>query len=345
MPSDFTPAPTPPAPLAHPPGGHWVVPYASSLSEPCLRALPEVGAALPNLRALLARLAPVAELTGDEYALTMPHERVMARALGWHSEDGRVPWAAWWAAHDGVALAPGHAWGLLSPGHWLMGRDHLTVLDPDGLGLDNAGSQALLEAVRPLFEDDGWQLAWGAAHRWYAAHPALAELPTASLDRVVGRNPDVWLTDHPLARGVRRLQSEVQMLLYEHPINDARTAQGLLTVNSFWLSGVGPQPAPAPLPDAAPPPKLVHTLRAPLLSDDMAGWQAAWALLDRTLIAELLTRTEAGEPVHLTLCGERHAVRFGPPAPAGWRDRLRAGWRRVSGAPAGDTVSARLAAL
>jgi hypothetical protein len=29
------------------------------------------------------------------------------------------------------------------------------------------------------------------------------------------------------------------MLLYTHPLNDAREAQGLLPVNSFWLSGCG----------------------------------------------------------------------------------------------------------
>ena len=35
------------------------------------------------------------------------------------------------------------------------------------------------------------------------------------------------------------LAGEVQMLLYSHPLNDAREAQGALPVNSFWLSGCG----------------------------------------------------------------------------------------------------------
>ena len=36
-------------------------------------------------------------------------------------------------------------------------------------------------------------------------------------------------------RRVRRLQSEVQMLLHTHPLNAAREDRGDLTVNSFWL--------------------------------------------------------------------------------------------------------------
>ncbi|NBD21412.1 hypothetical protein GTZ97_12130 [Aquabacterium fontiphilum] len=350
MSSDFAPAPSFPSPPPPSPSAeaHWVIPYASSLSEPCAAALGQLdgtGAAgearLPNLRALLGLLQATERQEGDEFALSMPHERLLARAWGWPAEDGRIPWAAWWAAHDGVALAADRPWALLSPGHWLMGRDHLTVIDPAGLGLRDVDSRALLEAVRPLFEDDGWQVIWGSAHRWYASHPALARLPTASLDRVVGRNPDVWLTDHPEARGVRRLQSEVQMLLYQHPINDARTASGELTVNSFWLSGAS---AGAPMPPGKSP-LCVDTLRAPLMADDMAGWLAAWDALDRTLLADLLARARQGEPVQLTLCGERHAVSYRNAPPAGWRAQLARGWQRLTGAGPGAPLRDTLAGL
>ena len=249
-PSSHLPAPT----------QHWVIAGASSQSEPCLQTLgtmPE----LPHLRALLNTLDEVDRVTGDEYALNMPHERLLARAWGWPEADGLVPWSAWWAAQDGVTLAGGQAWALLSPGHWLMGRDHLTLLDPATLGLSDDESRALMEVVRPLFEEDGWKLQWGTAQRWYAAHPSLEGLPTASLDRVIGRNPDLWLTDHPQARMVRRLQSEVQMLLYTHPLNEAREGAGLATVNSFWLSGCGQPPANTALPASV---HCVNELRAPL---------------------------------------------------------------------------------
>ena len=98
----------------------------------------------------------------------------------------------------------------------------------------------MLQALRPLFEPEGWALHWGAALRWYATHPSLRDLATASLDRVVGHAIDPWLPDRQAGRLLRRLQSEAQMLLYTHPINAAREQRGELAVNSFWLSGTGP---------------------------------------------------------------------------------------------------------
>ena len=319
---------------------HWVIPFAASQSEPCLLALPRLDAdtALPHLRALLARLAPLQRWEGDEYALSMPHERVLGTALGWDTgagQDGRLPWSAWWAARDGVNLDTSRAWALLSPGHWLMGRDHLTVLDPQTLGLDEAASRAALDALRPFFEEDGWTLVWGTPTRWYASHPALDGLPTASLDRVVGRNPDLWLQDgqaggtpHPLFKGLRRLQAEAQMLLYNHPLNDAREAAGLPTVNSFWVSGCGRPPlAPATLPEGT---TLHDDLRASLLSDDLAVWIDTWQQLDATVLAEARATLERGEPLLLTLCGERHAVTLAPPHPvSGLGPRLKQALRQL----------------
>jgi hypothetical protein len=318
--------------LPHPgPTAHWLIPFAASLSEPCQHALPHLDAEgrLPNLRALASRLRVVARSEGDEYALSMPHERVLAAALGWPvgpDTDGRLPWAHWWAAQDGLQLDADACWALLSPGHWLMGREHLTLLDPNALGLDAATSQALLEALRPLFEEDGWQLRWGAPTRWYASHPLLDGLPTASLDRVVGRNPDLWLsadgarkTASDATRALRRLQAEVQMSLYQHPLNDRREAEGQDTVNSFWVSGCGRLPGGG-LPDRPDLPDtpvwpagltLCDDLRAGLLSDDMPVWVDAWQQLDATVLAALVQRLDAGQPLRLTLCGERHAVTLG----------------------------------
>lgn len=333
-----------PTPVSPPFATHCVVPFAASLSEPCLHALPRLDATgvLPNLRQLLVRLRETARTGGDEYALSMPHERVLASEMGWSDGDGLLPWAAWWAIQDGLTLDPARTWGLLSPGHWLMGRDHLTLLDPHTMGLTESESKALLEAIRPLFESDGWTLTWGATTRWYASHDSLKGLPTASLDRVIGRNPDLWLTDAAQARMVRRLQSEVQMMLYQHPINDQRDATGLATVNSFWLSGCGPLPASTAWPATT---HLVPDLRESLLADDMPTWLDAWAQLDRTLFQQLRQQLDAGQDVRLTLCGDRHAATLTRQPAAGIGSRLWQSVRRLTGSAEGPGPSAVLATL
>ena len=281
---------------------HLMTPFAAPLSEAGREAARDL--ALPSLGALLALLLPQGRDDGDEWSLAPPHERAMARELGWVGADGALPWAARAAAADGVAVA-GLAWGQLTPSHWHLGTDQVSMLDPAGLMLDDAASRAFFAAVHDLFTTDGYTLVYGAPSRWYAAHESFSTLPCASLDRVIGRNVDHWLGKDPAARRIRRLQSEVQMRLYTHPLNDQRIAQGLLPVNSFWLSGCGVAQGAA-----AHEMQVDDRLRAPALADDWAAWFKAWETLDAGPLAELLAAAKSNQPVRLTICGERASATF-----------------------------------
>ena len=259
---------------------------------------------LPNLAALLARLDVVARDDGDEWSLSPPHERALARALGWQGSDGRLPWAARQARADGID--PGDiAIGLMTPAHWHLGTHQVSLVDPAALALGEDESRTLYEAVRGLFLAEGFGVAFGAADRWYLMHESLAVLATASLDRVIGRNVDRWLGSDPAARRIRRLQSEVQMTLHAHPLNAAREGRGLLPVNSFWLSGCGVAQS-----EVAGAAAVDDRLRGPALASDAAGWALAWQTLDAGPIAELRDAAGRGERVELTLCGERSGVTF-----------------------------------
>ncbi len=300
---------------------HLLIPYASGLSDAAVHTLRDLE--LPHLKRLLTQMDATTRLGTDEYSLTPPHESALAAAWGWQGSEGALPFAAHAAAADGVEVLD-LAWGQLTPTHWHVGRDQVTLGDPDDLGLDEAESRALFEAVRALFESEGYACAWGAPLRWYVAHESLVDLPCASLDRVIGRNVDRWLPEGPQTRLLRRLQSEVQLLLYPHPVNEAREARGRLPINSFWLAGCGRfQPAES---DAI---QLDARLRAPALGEDWAAWAEAWRDLDAGPLAELAARLRRREPAVLTLCGERHAQRFeAGPRPL-WQ-RLVAAWRSAA---------------
>lgn len=285
---------------------HLLIPFASALSEAASHVLNDLQ--LPNLARLLARLTPAAADSGDEYSLSPPHERALASAWGWRGADGALPFAAHAAALDGVVVGE-QAWGLVTPAHWHVGRDHVTLADPEALQLGEAESRAAFEAVRELFESEAFTLVWGAPSRWYVAHESLAGLPCASLDRVIGRNVDLWIRHgaafQSQARLVRRLQSEVQLLLYPHALNEVREQRDALTLNSFWLSGCGRAQA-VPANDVV----VNDSLRAPLLAQDWVTWADAWRALDSGALATLLADAQAGRTARLTLCGERTAQRF-----------------------------------
>jgi hypothetical protein len=302
---------------------HLLVPFASDTSEACRHVLRDLD--LPHFARLLAMLSPATRDDGTAATLSPPHERALAAAWGWHGADGLLPFAARAAARDGIATAD-TAWGLITPAHWQLGRDQVVMTDPARLELGDAESRALFDAVRESFESEGFVVAYVDACRWYIGRADLDAMATASLDRAVGRSVDRWLGGGTAAVGrlLRRLQSEVQLTLYVHPVNEAREQRGQPAVNSFWLSGCGRLQASA----EANTPECDRALRAPLLAGDWAAWAEAWRALDAGAIAALLARADHDEDVALTLCGERSAARFERQPRSLWQ-RLRARWSRA----------------
>lgn len=299
---------------------HLLLPFAAAVSEAGAQAVRHLS--VPNLQRALTLLRPTATLGTDEQSLNLPHEHVLAQLQGWPDEDGLLPFAAQQASHDGLEVGEGSAWGLLTPSHWQLGREQVSLVDPAALQLHEGPSRELLQSVRELFESLGWSLHWAAPLRWYARHESLGDVPTASLDRVIGRAIDAWLPARKAGAAIRRLQSEVQMLLHQHPINDQREAQGELPVNAFWLSGTGRARTSKPIDGLV----IDERLREPHLAGDWPAWVEAWQGVDTQRLAELVSRAKGGEPVQMTLCGDRHAQRFESVESGRWQ-RLTARWR------------------
>ena len=187
-----------------------------------MKALPErqVGG-LKNLPRLLQGMTLADSVTTEAVSLSTPHEWVLAKALGLPGvealPDGLIPWAAWQAHHTpGLQSTKSKAWAFVTPCHWSMGREHATLTDPATLALTADDAHTLLQAMQPYFATEGITLHHAAPDRWLAEGEIFRDLPTASLDRVMGRNVDAWL---PASKKIKLLQNEMQMLLYTHPLN------------------------------------------------------------------------------------------------------------------------------
>jgi len=282
---------------------HLLIPYAFCNSEGCAAALPPLK--LPQLEKLLARLTPEAPDLGDAASLSPPHERTLGRALGLELADGMIPWAALQALQSGLG---GGTWAFITPCHWHVGSKHAAMGGLRLAGFPEPDSRALLAAMQPYFTEDGIELHYWQPHGWLARSELFDGLATAALERVVGRDVQSWLPRGRNATTVQRLQAEMQMLLYHHPLNDERAARGLVPVNSFWLSGTGTlRQAPA---SPAEAPTVITALRDAALNEDWAGWTQAWQAIDATECAALQAALARREDVQLTLCGERNAQGF-----------------------------------
>lgn len=301
--------------MSNPPDpSHLLIPFASLYVEPESGTIDWSRLVLPNLTWLLTRLQADPVDTGTEDSLSPPHERALAKALGLgQTADGLIPWAALQASRLAdsstmTKLTPGQGWAVITPCHWQLATSHVAMEDPAQLLLTEQESRALLAAMQPYFEEDGLSLHYVAPTTWLAQGDVFRDLPTASLDRVAARKVDDWLPRSASARALRRLQNEMQMLLYTHPVNDARTDQRQRPVNSFWISGTGT--LPAGLNPSAAAPTMPTMLTEASRTGHTGTWMAAWQQVDNTACAALRERLVAGQPVQLTLCGERSAQHY-----------------------------------
>jgi hypothetical protein len=282
------------------------------------------GLRLPKLEALLGRLSLTHEDMQDDSTLSPPHERALANALGIAAADGRIPWAALEAKDAGLGPTDGgESWGMATLCHWQVGIDDVVLGVPGAIQIDATESDTLLAAARPFFEEDGIALHPSAMPgRWLAHGKVFDGIASASIDRAVGYPISQWSPLTEAARPLRKLQNEMQMLLYTERVNDDRTARGVPPINSFWLSGTGSLPG-MPKPNG-PVPTVADALRIPALRDDGAGWASAWQALDAGPVAALLADAASGADVALTLCGDRGARCFGvqPRGLVGWARSL-----------------------
>lgn len=296
---------------------HLLIPFAACqdpASHPMRRAL-----RLPHLQQVLARLTPRPPEHSADEAPALPHEYAQAQALGLGQRDP-LPWAAWQAQRLGLDASQG--WAFITPCHWQVGQARVTLDHPATLALQEDESRALLAAMQPYFAEDGITLVFDKADRWLARGEVFRGLVTASLERVIGRDIAPWL---PPAPALRRLQNEMQMLLYPHPVNEARSQRGALPVNSFWLSGSGALTSPAA--PAMQLPFAPQPLAEAALRGDWVAWREAWQRIDAQEGAALLAAQEQGHPVTLTLCGERASQTF-ITAPRSLLRRLTGLWQR-----------------
>jgi len=189
---------------------------------------------LPALQTLLARGTRQSCTTeGVEAALC--EVLGIARQQDW-------PLAPLTLEADG-AVAGESYWLRGDPVHLQVMRDRIVLAGSDVLALSREEAKALADSVARHFGND---LNPQPLHpqRWYLQFPEAPHLTTTPLSVAVGCDIDPLLPQGRDALRFRTRLNELQMLLHEHPVNQAREARGELPVNSLWLWGGGHRPAP-----------------------------------------------------------------------------------------------------
>jgi hypothetical protein len=141
-------------------------------------------------------------------------------------------------------------WLRADPVHLRVMRDRIVLAGSDALLLSREEADAIADSIGQHF---GAGLSPSPLHpqRWYLRFPEAPRLSTTPLSVAVGCDIDLLLPQGPDALRFRAQLNELQMLLHENPVNQAREARGELPVNSLWLWGGGRLPiacaTPVPL--------------------------------------------------------------------------------------------------
>ena len=282
------------------PTRHWVIAYAAPESEALRAAMNNAldTLYLPNLQKLLRRMACVSKLSTTPEgvsAFLMPHESA-PQLMGARPLLGKE--------------------AIMTPCHWQVGMNEVILLNPKELALNENESRQLLSAIQPYFEEDGLQVVYESPLVWRVSGDLLEGLPLANIERVVGQSIKAWMPEHQRAKTLQRLQSEMQMLLYQHPVNDERSLKGRWTVNSFWLHRSLEQLYPGTANF-----DIALDLRETAQPFNATLWQQAWQRIDATLCPSLIQAMDQNHEISLTLCSET-AWRHYRPLQASWFNKL-----------------------
>lgn len=193
----------------------------------------------PSLSTLIGKAKRVDTYVFDEFSKHLPHEYLLAEHFPLKS---LAPSAESHPSNTRrrieeccLTLDTGF-WFTVHPVHIHIARDHLVMTDRRRLHITETESRALFDEAKKFCEEIGNQLVYGDATTWFLRADDWSDMATASPDAACGHNIDIWMAKGTHERAWRKLQNEIQMQWFIHPINAEREERGSKPINSVWLS-------------------------------------------------------------------------------------------------------------
>ena len=335
-------------------------------------SLPEIYRNLP-LPALETLLAKSLRTENESQGV----ETWLCRAFGVaKQQDWPVAPLTLQADSAGQMQVDNHYWLRADPVHLRLERNQIVLADSQIFRITAEEAEQLADLLNWHFAADGCDLPSHhaatarqeliflplAPDRWYLRVAEIPALQTHALSAVAGGNINALLPSGTDSMHWQGLFNEVQMLLHEHPLNQAREARGELAINGIWLWGGGTMPqslncpytqvwSNAVLPrslalacatDHAALPStatawcqsaaagnhlvMLNMLHTKTQCDDAYGWRESLKKLEQDWFAPLLAALKQGklEQLTLTVISERGDKNF-----TMTRDDLWKFWRAV----------------
>lgn len=126
---------------------------------------------------------------------------------------------------------------LAEPTHLRLDRDRLLIAEPALLQLDEDEEIIIINAINSHFNGE-IKLYYVSDNLWLIGHKLdVADCAFYPILDIIGENIDDYLVKDSIdATKLNKLINEIQMLLFNLPLNEERKQEGSLVANSLWLS-------------------------------------------------------------------------------------------------------------
>lgn len=125
------------------------------------------------------------------------------------------------------------------PAYQQIDMNNATLANPAELELGSEECDSLLLTLNHHFAEDAIRFEHRKPNRWYCHFDEMPEVFTTPLSAAVGRDVTECRPSGADSRTWRQKLAEIEMLLFEHPVNIARERKSQLPVNTLWLWGEG----------------------------------------------------------------------------------------------------------
>jgi hypothetical protein len=196
-------------------------------------AAPRRAALLEQLLARADDFKPVSDWRADAFRVMAPQAvdmpAIAAAALFSDCASVDAPWAC-----------------LATPVHYAAEMASVRMARDGILSVTCANAQLLAQDFNRVWKDSGIRLMAGGSARLYCIFDRALEVVTRDPEDVLERHIEEYLPAGADAARLRLPMSEIEMWLFDHPVNGSRESSGLPRISGLWLWGGG-----APL--ASPP--------------------------------------------------------------------------------------------
>jgi hypothetical protein len=205
-----------------------------------LDAAPSALAAADSSATALARILAVSgtpKLRRDGLAAIVCEALAIRQQSDW-------PIAPWRARGNGIE--PGDAYWLCADPVSMAVQLESVHLNGAVEDLETAEALALLAMLNAHFAGDGLRFHAPQPGRWLVQIEAPQRIETFPTEVALGHSVLEFLPRGPDGARWRRWQNEMQMLLFEHPVNRERESSRRRIVDSVWFWGGGVLEVPRP---------------------------------------------------------------------------------------------------